>query len=56
MFHDVSILFMLYKMGEVRYNQIGNYGFKAKKEKERLTVLRPRCCENPKFGHFTSLF
>ena len=39
MFHDVSILFMLYNMGEVSFNEIGTYGFEAKKAKERFTVV-----------------
>ena len=30
---------MLYNMGEVCYNQIGTYGFEAKREKERFTVV-----------------
>ena len=39
MFHDVFILFMLYDIGEVCYNQIGTYGFEAKREKKRI-----HCC------------
>ena len=56
MFHDVSILFMLYNMGKVCYNQIRIYGFEAKREKERFTVIFPRCRQNLKIGHFTLLF
>ena len=47
---------MLYIMGEVCYNQIGTYGFEAKREKERFTVVCPRCRQNLKIGHFALLF
>ena len=46
MFHDVSTFFILYNMGEVCYNQIGTYGFEAKREKERFTAVCPRCRQN----------
>ena len=56
MFHDVSILFMLHNMDELCCNQIGMYGFEAKREKEKFTVVCPRCRQNPEIGHFTLLF
>ena len=37
-------------------NQIGTYGFEAKREKERFTIVCPRCRQNPIIGHFTLLF
>ena len=53
MFHDVSILFMLYNMAVVCYNQmLGMYGFEAKREKERFTVVCPLCRQNLKISHF----
>ena len=55
MFHDASILCMLYDMGKVCYNQIVMYGFETKGEKERFTVVSPRCRQNLKIGHFTLL-
>ena len=56
MSHDVFILFMFYKMGEVCYNQIGTYAFEGKREKERFTVVCPRCRQDVITGHFTLLF
>ena len=56
MFHDVSTFFKLYNMGEVCYNQIGTYGFEGEREKERFTVVCPRCRQNLKIGHFALLF
>ena len=53
MFHDYSILFIIYNMGEVSYNWIGTDGFEVKSETERFTVVGPRCRQNLKFGHFT---
>ena len=47
---------MLYNMSEVCYNQIGTYGFEAKREKERFTVVCSRCRQNPKIGHLTLLY
>ena len=47
---------MLYNMSEVCHNQIGTYGFEAKREKGRFTVVCPRCRQNPKIGHFTDPF
>ena len=55
MFHDIFILSVLYNMGEVCYNQIGTYGFDSRREKERFTVVCPRCHENLKIGHFVLL-
>ena len=45
---------MLNNKGEVCHNQIGTYGFEAKREKERFTVVCRR--QNLKVGHFTLLF
>ena len=53
MFHDVSILFMLYNMDELCCNQIGMYGFEALREKERFTVVCPCCRQNPEIGQFS---
>ena len=50
------LTFMLYNMGEVRYNHIGMYTFETKREKKRFTVVCPRCRQNLKTGHFTLLF
>ena len=52
MFRDISILFTLYSMGEVSYNQIGTYGFEVQREKERFTVVCPRCRQNLKNWSF----
>ena len=40
---------MLYNMGEVCYNQIGTYGFEAKREKERFTI-EPLMSFSPRFN------
>ena len=48
-FTIVSILFMLYNIDEVCYNQIGTYGFEARREKERFIVVLSTLsskCEN----------
>ena len=52
MFHDVSTLLKLYNMGEVCYKQIGTYGFEGKREKERFTVVCPRCRQKPENWSF----
>ena len=52
MLHDVSILAVLYNLGEVCYNQIRTYGFEEKRE-ERFSVVCSRCRQSLKTGHFT---
>ena len=52
-FHNYSILFILYNMDEVSYNWIGTDGFEVKSETERFTVVCLRRRQNLKFGHFT---
>ena len=52
-FHDISILFVLYNMGKVSYNQIGK---DLKQRERRFTVVCLCSCQNLKTGHFTLLF
>ena len=57
MFHDVSILFMLYiKIGEVFDDQNRTNGFEEKRKNKRFPVCCPCCRQNPKIGNFTLLF
>ena len=42
----MSTLFMLYDIGKVCFNQIGTYGFEAKREKERFIVVCPSFHQN----------
>ena len=48
MFQDVSILFMLYKIGEVFDNQNRTNGFEKKRKNKRFTVCCACCRQNPK--------
>ena len=52
MFHDVSILFMLYKIGEVFYNQIRTYGFAEKRNNKRFTAFLSMLSSKPENWSF----
>ena len=55
-FHNHSVLFILYNTGELSCNRMGTNGFKVKSENDCFIVICSRCRQNLKFGDFTLLF